>query len=129
MRCPGRRQFAPYDSVKIPVFIGAGAVSVNVLDVAVKSPNRARPVPEAAMAVVVPEVFSVPVPVAVGPAEYWVYLPGPAVFTQNSPVKLPLFDVAVRTWTERDPQGDVIVSISPPVSHVLADVPLRRSPE
>jgi hypothetical protein len=56
---------APYDNVNVPVFMGAGAVSVNVLDLAVNSPNRARPVPEAAIAVVPPETFTVPVPVAV----------------------------------------------------------------
>jgi hypothetical protein len=73
---PDRRLMTPYEIVNVPVFIGAGAVSVNVLDVAVFSPNKAKPVPEAAMAVVAPEVLIVPVPLAVtvtiGPGEYWV---------------------------------------------------------
>jgi hypothetical protein len=46
-----------------------------VLDVAVNSPNRANPVPEAAIAVVLPTTFTVPVPVAVWVpvgTEYWV---------------------------------------------------------
>jgi hypothetical protein len=41
----------PHDNVNVPVFMGGGAVSVNVLDVAVFSPNRARLVPEAAIQV------------------------------------------------------------------------------
>jgi hypothetical protein len=69
---------SPYGNVanvNVPVFIGAGAVSVNVLDEAVFSPNRASPVPEAEIAVMPPEIKIFPVPVAVWvPAgtEYWV---------------------------------------------------------
>ena len=63
-------------SVNVPVFMGAGAVSVKVLIVGVFSPSRASFVPEAEIAVVVPEARISPVPVAVwvavGPGEYWV---------------------------------------------------------
>jgi hypothetical protein len=46
----------PYVSVNVPAFMGAGDVSVNMLDVAVFSPKRARPVPDAEIAVVQPEI-------------------------------------------------------------------------
>jgi hypothetical protein len=62
--------------VKVPVFMGAGAVSVIVLYVGVFWPNRARFLPEAEIQVVPPENLTVAVPVpvwvAVGPTEYWV---------------------------------------------------------
>jgi hypothetical protein len=51
--------------VNVPDFIGAGAVSVKLLNVDVFSPKRASFVPEAAIAVVVPETLIVPVPLAV----------------------------------------------------------------
>jgi hypothetical protein len=51
--------------VNVPVFMGAGAVSVKVLIVELLSPSRASFVPEAEIQVVVPEVRISPVPVAV----------------------------------------------------------------
>jgi hypothetical protein len=62
-----RPSFSPYGSVasvNVPDFMGAGAVSVNVLDVVVFSPSRARPVPEAEIQVAPPEVRTFPVTVA-----------------------------------------------------------------
>jgi hypothetical protein len=63
-------------NVKVPVFMGAGAVSVKVLNAVVFSPSRARFLPEAEIQVVPPENLTVAVPVpvwvAVGPTEYWV---------------------------------------------------------
>jgi hypothetical protein len=51
--------------MNVPVFMGAGAVSVMVLIVEDFSPSRASFVPEAEIQVVLPEVRISPVPVAV----------------------------------------------------------------
>jgi hypothetical protein len=48
-------------NVNVPDFMGAGAVSVNVLYVEVFSPKRARSFPEAEILVVPPETLTVPV--------------------------------------------------------------------
>ena len=56
------RSGGPYNSVKVPAFMGAGAVSVNVLDVVVFCPSRARLVPKAVMWVTPDDDVTVPEP-------------------------------------------------------------------
>src|SRR5271155_356736 len=63
----GRAGLVPYDRRNVPVFMGAGAVSVNELEVAVLFPKRDKPVPEAEIQVVPPEVRIVPLATSVAP--------------------------------------------------------------